>query len=226
MYNVSVNGLSSKAINKKEENKMYNDDENLATALSVLDAIFEDIIKQSVPTSKKNGCTCHCRSRSPLSGQPQMATHTIEVPCSCKTDMNFSDIMDDIENVIFNEPATIVTFKDGSKVCVKACEKDTFSKETGLMYALVKRLYANDIDENGYLKSRGLGEKITKVINNAYDQKKAETKRRAERKAKKAAKEAAQKEADAKANLADEVSEKAAQEAVNQVYSQTPNEQK
>ena len=116
--------------------------------------------------------------------------------CTCsdnKTDNalnseDTSNILDDIKQVIFNDPATIVTFSDGTKVCVKANENDKFSKEVGLMYALVKRLYANDVDENGYLKSTGLGEKINKIIKNAVDQKKIESdkkKRLAEKKQKK-----------------------------------------
>ena len=116
--------------------------------------------------------------------------------CSCDKDDNAlkdydygtSNILDDIKQVIFNDPATIVTFSDGTKVCVKANENDKFSKEIGLMYALVKRLYANDVDENGYLKSTGLGEKINKIIKNAVDQKKIEAdkkKKLAEKKQKK-----------------------------------------
>lgn len=116
--------------------------------------------------------------------------------CSCDKDDNAlkdydyctSNILDDIKQVIFNDPATIVTFSDGTKVCVKANENDKFSKEIGLMYALVKRLYANDVDENGYLKSTGLGEKINKIIKNAVDQKKIESdkkKKLAEKKQKK-----------------------------------------
>ena len=101
-------------------------------------------------------------------------------PCTCSDNKddntlkskNTSNILDDIKQVIFNDPATIVTFSDGTKVCVKACENDKFSKEVGLMYALVKRLYSNDVDENGYLKSTGLGEKINKIIKNSVDQKK------------------------------------------------------
>ena len=90
------------------------------------------------------------------------------------TDM-FNDILDDIDHIIYNEPATIVTFKDGSKVCVKASKGDTFNKETGLIYAIIKRLYANDIDsDTGYFKSRGLGEKINNLVKNAIDQKEIE----------------------------------------------------
>lgn len=121
---------------------------------------------------------------------------TDDCTCSCNKDDNelkdddygTSDILDDIKQVIFNDPATIVTFSDGTKVCVKANENDKFSKEVGLMYALVKRLYANDVDENGYLKSTGLGEKINKIIKNAVDQKKIEAdkkKKLAEKKQKK-----------------------------------------
>ena len=117
--------------------------------------------------------------------------------CCCggktKPDMKFKDILNDIKSVIFNEPATIVTFSDGSKVCVKACSKDTFNKETGLIYAIIKRLYANEIEKStGYLRSSGLGEKIAKIVNNAVDQKEMERERR--RKEKRAKKEKAKAE--------------------------------
>lgn len=138
--------------------------------------------------------------------------------CSCgggrsSSKVCFDDILDDVQQVIFNEPATIVTFSDGSKVCVKACSKDTFNKETGLIYAIIKRLYANDVEEKtGYLRSSGLGEKINKIIGKSVDQKDAERARR--RKQKKA-----KKEAEKKAEMANEVSEQDAKEAVEQVHS-------
>ena len=117
--------------------------------------------------------------------------------CGCKTkpDMKFKDILNDVKSVIFNDPATIVTFSDGSKVCVKACSKDTFNKETGLIYAIIKRLYANEIEKStGYLRSSGLGEKITKIVNNAVDQKERERERRRKQKEKQAKKEKAKAE--------------------------------
>ena len=137
-------------------------------------------------------------------------TYTYTAPNSIK----FMDVLDDVKQVIYNEPATIVTFSDGSKVCVKCCEKDKFSKEAGLIYAIVKRLYANDIEKkSGYMKSTGLGEKLNKLINGALDQKEQERERRRKQKEKQAKKEAAK-----KAEMANEVSEKAAQEAVDQIY--------
>lgn len=51
----------------------------------------------------------------------------------------------DIKDVIFNDPATIVFWADGTKTVVK-CQKengDTYSKETGLAMAIVKRAYGN-----------------------------------------------------------------------------------
>ena len=60
----------------------------------------------------------------------------------------------EIENVIFNNPATIVFWKDGTKTIVK-CRKDkgdVFSKETGLAMAIVKKLYGNKGKYNDILK--------------------------------------------------------------------------
>ena len=109
-------------------------------------------------------------------------TCTYTAPDSIK----FMDVLDDVKQVIYNEPATIVTFSDGSKVCVKCCEKDKFSKEAGLIYAIVKRLYANDIEKkSGYMKSTGLGEKLNKLITGALDQKEQERERRRKQKEKK-----------------------------------------
>lgn len=133
-----------------------------------------------------------------------------------KRKLDFNDIVKDISQIIYNDPATIVTFKDGTKVCVKANENDTFNKEVGLMYAIVKRLYANDFDGDGYLKSRGLGEKINNLIKRkSIDQKEILRARRAKRKAKL---EKQRLEKQDKAKMANEVSEQAEKEACDQVY--------
>lgn len=49
-----------------------------------------------------------------------------------------------IEKVIFNEPATIVIWDDGTKTIVKCCEDDVYSKEAGLAMCICKKLYGND----------------------------------------------------------------------------------
>ena len=205
--------------------------DGFATAFKVFDAVLDDIAR----TQRASRCTnASCWDTDtnvepvdegrhytisrvvPMQGATDSDFCTCGDSCSCANETKhkvfFDDILADVQQVIYNDPATIVTFSDGSKVCVKACDKDTFNKETGLVYALVKRLYANDAEEStGYLRSRGLGEKIAKLIKNATDQK--DDKRRRRRKQKQAKKAAAK-----KADMANKVSEKAAKEACDQIY--------
>lgn len=49
-----------------------------------------------------------------------------------------------IENVIFNEPATIVFWDDGTKTVVKVQEDDIFDPEKGLAMAISKKVLGND----------------------------------------------------------------------------------
>lgn len=48
-----------------------------------------------------------------------------------------------IKKVIFNPPATVVYFSDGSKTVVRCSKNDTFDKEKGLALALAKRACGN-----------------------------------------------------------------------------------
>ena len=48
------------------------------------------------------------------------------------------------ENVIFNDPATIVYWDDGTKTVVKCQPGDVFSAETGLTTAMFKKYMGND----------------------------------------------------------------------------------
>lgn len=57
-----------------------------------------------------------------------------------------------IENVIFNDPATIVFWLDGSKTVVKCQPGDTFSKELGLAMAICKKVYGNKGKYNDVFK--------------------------------------------------------------------------
>lgn len=51
--------------------------------------------------------------------------------------------MKKIEKVIFNDPATIVFWRDGSKTVVKA-KDEPFDKEKGLAMAIAKNVYGNE----------------------------------------------------------------------------------
>ena len=49
----------------------------------------------------------------------------------------------EIKNVIFNDPATIVFWNDGTKTVVKCQPGDSFDPEKGLAMAIVKKEYGN-----------------------------------------------------------------------------------
>ena len=49
----------------------------------------------------------------------------------------------EIKNVIFNDPATIVFWDDGTKTVVKCQDDDEFDPEKGLAMAIVKKAYGN-----------------------------------------------------------------------------------
>lgn len=57
--------------------------------------------------------------------------------------MRDTDISDLIEKVIFNNPATIVIWKDGTKTIVKANGDDPFIQEYGLAMAIAKKVLGN-----------------------------------------------------------------------------------
>ena len=49
-----------------------------------------------------------------------------------------------IQKVIFNEPATIILWADGSKTVVKCAEDEVFDSEKGLAMAICKKILGND----------------------------------------------------------------------------------
>lgn len=49
-----------------------------------------------------------------------------------------------IHKVIFNDPATVVLWSDGTKTVVKCGPEDSFDMEKGLAMAIVKKMAGND----------------------------------------------------------------------------------
>lgn len=74
----------------------------------------------------------------------------------------FGAKMPAIKKVIFNEPATIIYWSDDSKTVVKASKSETFSKETGLAYAISTKYF----ETMGFKSPRGT---FKKVVKNAFD---------------------------------------------------------
>lgn len=82
--------------------------------------------------------------------------------CTCRTDIKASILnpyfsvrnqaSDIIEKVIFNDPATVVIWKDGTKTIVKCQEGDTYSKELGLAMCLAKKFLGNKGNFNDTFK--------------------------------------------------------------------------
>ena len=64
-------------------------------------------------------------------------------PTIGKLNRNKNEMLDKIKNVIFNNPATIVFWADGTKTIVK-CEHEDFDPEKGLAMAIVKKTMANN----------------------------------------------------------------------------------
>ena len=57
-----------------------------------------------------------------------------------------------IKKVIFNNPATIVYWKDGTKTVVKCGKDDTYSEETGLALCFMKKALGNKGNYNNTFK--------------------------------------------------------------------------
>ena len=58
----------------------------------------------------------------------------------------------EIKRVIFNNPATIIYWKDGTKTVVKCQPGDTWDEEKGFMAAYLKKLLGNDNTFNKLIK--------------------------------------------------------------------------
>ena len=83
-----------------------------------------------------------------------------------------------ITNVIFNDPATIVFWADGSKTVVKCQEHEVYDPEKGLAMAIAKKTFGNkgnyyntfkkwlpeeDIEEPVYLSAREISRRINEA---------------------------------------------------------------
>ena len=61
-----------------------------------------------------------------------------------KTTSKKAMALDTIKRVIFNDPATIVLWADGTKTVVKCAKDETFDPEKGLAMAIAKKALGNE----------------------------------------------------------------------------------
>ena len=57
-----------------------------------------------------------------------------------------------IKKVIFNNPATIIFWNDGTKTTVKCSDRDEYSEEVGLAMAISKKAFGNKGNFNEVFK--------------------------------------------------------------------------
>lgn len=64
----------------------------------------------------------------------------------------FVDPRPKVEKVIYNDPATIVIWRDGTKTVVKCQPGDTYDEEKGLLMCICKKYFGNTGNFNEVLK--------------------------------------------------------------------------
>lgn len=94
--------------------------------------------RQKIIHDLENDIKCHMRNVYGIKNPKVTVNDNKEVTI----DVHEGDYY--ITKVIFNDPATIVFWSDGTKTVVKCCEDDTFDKEKGLAMAVLKKLSGND----------------------------------------------------------------------------------
>ena len=67
-----------------------------------------------------------------------------DISSGLTSNMDYSIFIPGIEKVIFNDPATIVFWNDGSKTVVKTQNDETYDKEKGLSMAISKKMLGNN----------------------------------------------------------------------------------
>ena len=72
----------------------------------------------------------------------------------------------EIEKVVFNDPATIVIWKDKTKTVVKCQEGDEFDPEKDLAMAIAKKALGNKSNFNNTIKKWTVTYVITNLNNN------------------------------------------------------------
>lgn len=105
-------------------NDYYNDAFNIS--MDLFDQIIDDLARHQkcVQEAAKQKAV-----ETPAPKQTQHVCH-----CNCRK-------LPEVKNIIFNDPVTVVFWKDGTKTIVKASNGDKFSKELGVVYSVFKKLY-------------------------------------------------------------------------------------
>ena len=100
---------------------------------------FEGHIMGIKTTEPKVSYKDYCRKDF----EPQINLYRTILNSTYGTKAFKTNYIPEIKNVIFNDPATIVFWEDGTKTVVKCQDGDEFDPEKGLAMAIVKKTYGN-----------------------------------------------------------------------------------
>lgn len=84
------------------------------------------------------GCSVIATSKKRIDTRPRITTSKMNYDAVINANLYFPKI----KNVIFNDPATIVFWEDGTKTVVKAND-EIFDPEKGLAMAISKKAFGN-----------------------------------------------------------------------------------
>ena len=84
--------------------------------------------------------------------EPDDICHIFEAKKSNEVKEDTMETNFEIKNVIFNDPATIVLWKDGTKTVVKCQEGDFYSEEMGLALCIAKKAMGNNGNFNNVFR--------------------------------------------------------------------------
>lgn len=125
-----MNLIKVELMNKTEDVAM--NDKSNASVLTLNDAIFA--AKMGISSGKFEHILEYCWNKF---------VNEIKDVCFAEALMQDVDEGVFIKKVIFNAPATIVIWSDGSKTVCKCEEGDDFNEETGLALCICKALMGN-----------------------------------------------------------------------------------
>lgn len=69
-----------------------------------------------------------------------------------------------VEKVVYNDPATVVMWSDGTKTVVKCHEGDVYDEETGFLLCCAKKLFGNTGKYNDVLAEHVQGGSLLRKV--------------------------------------------------------------
>ena len=99
-----------------------------------------------MPAIRVNFDSCEMTLEKPTHTEQKISERGIDSYKLCDKIQNMKGDPRMIQRVIFNPPATIVFWRDGSKTVVKCSENDIFDPEKGLAMAISKRAFGDNRD--------------------------------------------------------------------------------